>query len=91
MDVSRHMTVNLTRRDIQDLEGVPPNLTKITVNLIEAAYAALVHAATVTGLNKTNTVNRAVQCYDYLLRAQEQGRTVALIDESGNIERLTFL
>jgi hypothetical protein len=41
-------------------------LTRLTVNLIPRAEKAMLLAAELSGLSKTDTVNRALQIYAYL-------------------------
>lgn len=52
---------------------VAPALVKLTVNLTEANYAALLAAAARSGDDKTTTINRALQVYDFVTREIEQG------------------
>ena len=54
-------------------EPTPAGLVKVTVNLVPAAYAALVEAAKAAGDTRTDTVNRALLLYEVISRFQAQG------------------
>jgi hypothetical protein len=66
---------SLVPRIIAEEEGktmeteTDPKLTKLTVNLIPRAFAALEHATATTTNNGTETVNRALQLYAALVDA----------------------
>jgi hypothetical protein len=49
------------------------NLTKLTVNLIPEAVIALDQAADIANNSKTDTVNRALQVYAFLVEKQREG------------------
>lgn len=49
------------------------DLTKLTVNLVPRAVAALQAAAETTGDTRTDTVNRALQMYATLCAAADSG------------------
>ena len=53
-------------------------LTRLTVNLIPKADAALELAARVTGLSRTDTVNRALQFYAYMMAVKDNGGEVLI-------------
>lgn len=53
--------------------GVSEGLTRLTVNLIPKAYAALSEAAELEGVSRTDALNRALQMYTYLLRMRSAG------------------
>ncbi|MFB6392695.1 hypothetical protein [Polymorphospora lycopeni] len=61
----------------------PDNLTKLTVNLIPSAVAALDTAATRSGDNRTDSLTRAIQVYAELL-ACEVGQGITVTDRDGN-------
>jgi hypothetical protein len=65
------------------------NLHKITVNLIDKADQALTAAATREGLNRTDTINRALQFYDYFSNEAAQGAEI-LIRKDGETSRLRW-
>lgn len=73
----------------------PPRrrLTKLTVNLIPRAADSLELAVKLSGDNKTDAVNRALQMYAYFLNAKEEGSEILIRenDESGTVSRLEFL
>jgi hypothetical protein len=52
------------------------DLTKLSVNLVPRALVALQLAAQTTGNSQTDTVNRALQIYAYLVSERAQGRHV---------------
>lgn len=68
-------------------------LRPLTVNLIPRAADALELAVKLSGDNKTDTVNRAIQMYTWFLHAREQGSEILIRenDEDGTISRLEFL
>lgn len=68
-------------------------LTKLTVNLIPRAADSLELAVKLSGDNKTDTVNRALQMYAYFLNAREEGSEILIRegDESDTVQRLEFL
>jgi acyl-CoA synthetase (NDP forming) len=65
------------------------NLHKITVNLIDKADRALSAAAEREGLNRTDTINRALQFYDYFSNETAEGAEV-LIHKNGETSRLRW-
>lgn len=64
---------------------------KLTVNLIEKASKALRSAAEPTGDTETDTVNRALQVYDYIMQLQARGGASLVQDEDGNVAKLSIL
>lgn len=67
-------------------------LTKLTVNLVARAVAALDDVALLTGDTKTDSVNRAIQVYAFLEREQRtQGKRIFLIDDDNKMERVQLL
>jgi len=71
----------------------PPSYpaTKVTVKLSAKSVAALERASQVGELNRTDTINRAIQLYDFILTAVEAHEDNALIIErSGKQERILF-
>lgn len=55
-------------------------LTKLTVNLTSRSYASLNRAAEISGDNKTDTVNRALQLYAVALSYVKDGQKVCFAD-----------
>jgi len=53
-------------------------LHKVTVNLIDRAYAAVLRASSITGHSQTDTINRAVQVYDFIQTRLEEGYSLQL-------------
>jgi len=58
--------------------------TKLTVNLIPSAVTALEQAAALEGNSQTDTVNRALQTYAFLVLQQKAGKVIILRDEVTN-------
>jgi len=55
------------------------DLTRLTVNLTARAVAALNAAAEIEQLSKTDTVNRALQAWAYLLHERAEGAEIHLV------------
>ncbi|WP_020523080.1 hypothetical protein [Catelliglobosispora koreensis] len=55
-------------------------LTKVTVNLVPRAVAALDEVAAITHDTKTEAINRSLQLYAYLQKMIEEGYSVCLMD-----------
>ena len=64
---------------------------RITVNLIHDASEALALAQRLTSLSKTDTVNRALQMYAYLMQAKKDGKAFYIKDGKGRFEKIEFL
>jgi hypothetical protein len=60
-------------------EGALGGLTKLIVNLVPGAYSALLEAAKTTGDTQTDTVNRALQLYSFLVKQMDDGWEPALM------------
>lgn len=69
------------------LQAVREN-ERFTVTLIATAVQAVATLMRITGLSKTDTINRAVQVYAFLAEEMENGKDVLLRDKDGNLERL---
>lgn len=61
---------------------------RFTVTLIAAAVQAVAVLMRITGLSKTDSINRAVQVYAFLAGEMENGKEVLLRDKDGNLERV---
>lgn len=59
--------------------GVPAGPTTLTVKLSGASMESLARAARLSEVNLTDTVNRAVQLYDFVVAALAENRHNALI------------
>ena len=59
----------------------PSDLTKLTVNLVPDAVSALEQIAALEGNNLTDTVNRALQAYAFMIIQQKAGKKFLLYDE----------
>lgn len=69
-----------------------PESTKVTVKFSPKSVDALTHAASLVGLNKTDTVNRAVQLYDFVVGQVARNKdSVLIIERNGKQERIRFL
>lgn len=67
-------------------------LERVTVNLTPRASAALADAAELTGYNRTDVINRAVQVYAHLEKVQRDGGRCLVQSASGEPpEVLRFL
>ncbi|MZF90306.1 hypothetical protein [Streptomyces sp. SID5643] len=69
------------------LQAVREN-ERFTVTLIAAAAQAVGKLMRITGLSKTDVINRSVQVYGFLAEQMEEGKEVLLRDEQGNLERV---
>jgi hypothetical protein len=69
----------------------PRTYERVTVNLTERAVRALELAVSITPDSKTDTVNRALQAYAYLLRAMDQGSEILIRQPDGEIAKIEFL
>jgi hypothetical protein len=65
--------------------------TKLTVNLINKAVEALDSAAAVTQLSKTDTVNRALQVYAFMIEEQEKGGQLLVRELDGTLSRIRMI
>jgi hypothetical protein len=64
----------------------PGPLTRTTVNLIAKSVTAIDEAAILDGLSRTDVVNRAVQLYAYLRKAEADGDLLYLAP-TGDLRR----
>lgn len=67
------------------------DLTRLTVNLTPRASEELAEVARLTGVNRTDSVNRAILVYNFLEQQQHNGKRVALISEDGSVEIVVIL
>lgn len=67
------------------------SLLKTTVNLTERSTAALQLAMDLTGDGKTDTINRAVQIYSYLMYSISEGADIHLKDKDGNEHKVIIM
>lgn len=69
-----------------------PAVERVTVNLTQKSSDALTRAAATDGLNKTDTINRALQLYDWVLDQRERlGFELAVIGADDKVRRVLFL
>ncbi|MFF3661355.1 hypothetical protein [Streptomyces olivochromogenes] len=69
------------------LQAVREN-ERFTVTLIATAVQAVATLMRITGLSKTDVINRSVQVYGFLAEQMQDGKEVFLRDEQGNLERV---
>ncbi|MEU1935058.1 hypothetical protein ACH49O_27240 [Streptomyces coeruleorubidus] len=69
------------------LQAVREN-ERFTVTLIAGAVQAVTALMRITGLSKTDVINRSVQVYGFLAEQMEDGKEVLLRDQQGNLERV---
>ncbi|GGQ88588.1 hypothetical protein [Couchioplanes azureus] len=74
--------------DLDERTETATTLTKFTINLVKRAVRALEIATKVTGDNRTDTFNRAVQVYAYIVQAENEGKAVYIEGPDGSRERL---
>lgn len=70
------------------LRAVRTENERFTITLIPKAAQAVATLMRVTGLSKTDSINRAVQVYAFLAQQMADGKEVLLRDEKGNAERV---
>lgn len=58
--------------------GDDQDLSKVTVNLTPRAYNALIDAAAITGDSRTDTINRALQIYVFVVGSIHIGQHLFL-------------
>ena len=66
------------------------SLTRVTVNLIPKADAALEQAVRLTGYSKTDTINRALQLYAYILDCHGKGEEI-FVKKGESLEKVILL
>ena len=80
----------------RDTEQSPPSssrghggsLTKVTVNLIPRAFAALEEVSKATGENKTESINRAIQLYAWIQRMLDEGESIRVVSPDGAVREV---
>lgn len=72
--------------NLTDGEG----LTKLSVNLVPRSVGAMEFGAALAGDTCTDTVNRALQVYAYLMEQVSLGRQIFLLDPDGILHEVTF-
>lgn len=75
-------------REAERLHAVRMENERFTVTLIPKAAQAVTTLMSITGLSKTDSINRAVQIYAFLAQQMADGKEVLLRDENGNTERV---
>ncbi|MEU6541231.1 hypothetical protein [Streptomyces sp. NPDC047000] len=69
----------------------PVENERFTVTLIVQTLRALTHIMTVTGMSKTDILNRAVQIYDFVLTQSENDKELLLRSKDGTIEKVHII
>jgi hypothetical protein len=64
--------------------GSGASLSKVTVNLVPRAVAALEEASELTHDTKTETINRALQLYAWFQRMTDAGCEFRVVDPNGS-------
>ncbi len=71
-------------------QGRTDGLTRLTVNLVPQAWASLLEAAKVTGDTRTDTVNRALSLYSFIVGRQAEGWEPAMVGKDGVIKTFSL-
>jgi hypothetical protein len=88
-DQSRRRTRGDATPGRPDPSAVPAAPTSLTVKLTAASMESLARAARVGEVNLTDTVNRAVQLYDFVVGAlAENKRNALVIVRDGQADRI---
>jgi hypothetical protein len=66
-------------------------LTRLTVNLLPKADAALQSAATREGMSRTDVVNRALQLYDFAGQIGDEGGQLLVRNRAGELTLLRLM
>lgn len=77
----------------RDTVPPPPDAVeqRVTVNLNARAVRALAALVDLTGYNKTDVINRALQIYEFMEQIKEGGGSLHIRQSEGaDLERLTF-
>lgn len=64
------------------------SLTKVTVNLLPRTVAALEEASEAAGQSKTDTINRAVQLYNWIQRRLDAGESLQIVSQDGQTREI---
>ncbi len=72
-------------------QGTGGYLTKITVNLIPRSMTALNTIVALTGDNKTDSINRALQVYAFFQERIAAGDDLVITDGTGVAKPIKFL
>ena len=77
--------------EVQKQDVPKQELQRLTVNLIPRAHKALLLAAALTGDNRTNTVNRALQFYAYAEYIASKGGNILVREPGAEPQVIKFL
>jgi len=72
-------------------DETPPVVDRLNVVLIAPAAQALADLQARTGLKKVDIANRALQIYEFVDAEMRAGKTLAVIDEDGTVQRVKIL
>lgn len=75
-------------RQTNQIHAVRTDNERFTVTLIATAATAVGTLMRITGMSKTDVINRAVQVYAFLAQQMADGKEILLRDEEGNLERV---
>ena len=68
------------------------DLTRVTVNLIPQSVEALKQATEIEENNRTDTINRALQLYAFLVqKTLIDGWTMLLCNQDGDVEEVKII
>ncbi len=67
------------------------NLTRLTINLIPRATAALHLASEISGDSRTDTMNRAIQLYAYVTELSSRGYDILVRHPDGTVEQIKLM
>jgi len=84
---SRTETVVPIRQD----GGRPEKPERFSITIWTHAIEALQKLMALTGLSKTEAINRSIQVHAFLAEQMDQGKTVMLCDKNGKLERVHIL
>ncbi|MGK5627067.1 hypothetical protein [Streptomyces sp. URMC 123] len=73
-------------RSLRPVESVESE--RYSVTFVPAAVQAVQELTEISGLSKSDVINRAVQVYAFLAREMAEGRHVLLRTEDGTLERV---
>ncbi|WP_241518617.1 hypothetical protein [Streptomyces sp. CB03238] len=66
----------------------PAESERYSVTFVPAAVQAIQALTELSGVSKSDAINRAVQVYAFLAREMADGRQVLLRNEDGSLERV---
>lgn len=64
---------------------------RFSITLIPSAVRAVALLMSLTGLSKTDILNRAVQVYEFIEEQKQSGKEILVRDKDGTFERVHIL